>query len=138
MGHEHLVFGQNDQTQSESHLIHDATEFLAREAFFCSGIDYFDANFANQYGIADDRIPNVPERKEVALPLVDHIGRTGHFPCLMPSTGPRLLAAAVVVLVVVLCFWQGSNLVYPALLSLAAILAPRWPSKSTVHLSSPP
>jgi amino acid efflux transporter len=57
---------------------------------------------------------------------------------LMPSAGPRLLASAVVVLVVVLCFWQGSNLIYPALLSLVAILAPRWPLKSTVHASSPP
>ncbi|MCA3554024.1 amino acid permease [Aestuariivirga sp.] len=57
---------------------------------------------------------------------------------LMPGTGPRLLAAAVVGLVVVLCSWQGSNLVYPALLGLAAILAPRWPAKSTVHASSPP
>lgn len=57
---------------------------------------------------------------------------------LMPGTGPRLLAAVAVVLVVVLCFWQGSNLIYPALLSLAAILAPRWPSKSTAQASSPP
>jgi len=56
---------------------------------------------------------------------------------LMPGTGPRLLAAAVVVLVVVLCFWQGSNLAYPALLSLAAIVVPRSPSKSTVQASSP-
>ena len=57
---------------------------------------------------------------------------------LMPGTGPRLLAAVAVVLVVVLCFWQGSNLIYPALLSLTAILAPRWPSKSTAQASSPP